>query len=958
MRSRSTIVALLIFCNLHAQKLVPDSHPEQGNPAAAAPEAPPFVSCPAGGPLGALDLKVQSGDQRLPFRTINHLSEADTLLYTPILRGKEKRPGEIALVLVPEKRQPGQDDIIVTDPKPADKPQSWKMTQTISVAALVYGPSGLSKKKVAKFLSQDEVLIAQLADYADKTAQAERLVTTLSNNESSAASVNAALNGFASQYGFAVQVDRSAPIAAQAETVFAAMNPQLATYNPLTSSTAEAAGQTASLATLAGTLFFGSPIGLAAGGTAMLLDLRAVAFPDTQFRASFAQPLTGSPSGLNLCGQQSPLPPHTRAAFIWASRIPNISAPAIRIGAANFVPMTQKTPLPVEVPDAGWKYLDRAREWALVNGTKKISVPVVKLGNQRALEINLTKVNVPPGDYKLTGFWDWTPLPVTGTVHVRPLSDFKDAHLDPASQDRLLENSGKLPVTVKGSDFEFTTKVELQKLNDEFATPEKIRFLLPKGLREGAQDHMDVQIDTGGLDPGPYKLLISQQDGDSHPVEFKVLPNPPKIDNLPIMVNQGVVTQHFVLKGERLEQVSKLEAPAAVLNLDPPGANQTERSVTVALKSSQKPGTLMTVQAYLKDHSEPLTFPRALEIIGPLPLIASSKLSLPTGMAIKVNSDEFPSGYTLNAMLDVKNIEPKSILRLACADGMGSRANLHIGEQTGSGYLQQLSPDQLFLAFETSGLPAGCVLQAVIDNGADGGSQPFKLAHILRVPQIASFTLADLLLQNGTRQYELTGLNLEMIDKLGWDEHKGLDVAGLPAPLPGQGLKQSIKINLPDPLISQTSLYVWLRGDNQGRATTVKAPPLPLDTLAVPGSPVQPGVSGDTAPTSSIAAGVSQNAAAKIPTTTTVASSQNPSSTGQTVTFVVKVNPADATGIITFILGQTSFGTATLNSGQASFTTSTLPAGAVPIKVEYSGDTKYAGSTSPALTQTVQAPAN
>src|SRR5581483_11969874 len=283
-----------------------------------------------------------TGGQDLPFRTINHLSEGDTLLYAPILRGKEKRPGEVALVLVPEKREPGQEDIVVTDPKSADKPQSWKIPRTISVAALVYGPSGLSKKKVAKFLSRDEVLIAQLADYADKTAQAEQLVATLSNSESSAASVNAALNGFASQYGFAVQVDRNAPAAAQAQTVFASMNPQLAAYNPLASSTAQGIGQTASLATMAAALFFGSPVGLAAGGTAMLLDLRSIAFPDTQFRASFVQPLPEN--GVNLCGQRGTTPPHTRVAYVWALRIPNAPAPQIHRGDASYIPLGEKSP--------------------------------------------------------------------------------------------------------------------------------------------------------------------------------------------------------------------------------------------------------------------------------------------------------------------------------------------------------------------------------------------------------------------------------------------------------------------------------------------------------------------------------------------------------------------------------------------------------------------------------------
>src|SRR5262249_49174652 len=141
----------------------------------------------------------------------------------------------------------------------------------------------------------------------------------------------------------------------------------------------------------------------------------------------------------------------------------------------------------------------------------KAVVPVVKLGNQKALEIDLTRANLPPGDYKLTGFWDWTPLEATGAVHILSLSDFQTAHLEPKSQDRLLSKSGKAPVTVTGSDFQFTTKVELKKLNDEFATAQEVRFLLPNGLRKGPQDHMDVQIDTQELDPGPYELLISQQ---------------------------------------------------------------------------------------------------------------------------------------------------------------------------------------------------------------------------------------------------------------------------------------------------------------------------------------------------------------------------------------------------------------------------------------------------------------
>ena len=922
MRLKTAIALLLAACLLQAQSKHPDASGELPNPAAAAPAAPPFVTCPAGAPLGAMDLQVEAGGEHLPFRTINHLSEGDTLYYAPILRGKAKREGEVALVLVPQKREHGQEDIIVTDPKPAGKPEEWKIEQTISVAALVYGPGGLNRKKVAKFLSRDEVLVAQLADYADKTAQAEQLVATLSNKESSAASVNAALNGFASEYGFAVQINRNAPPATQAATVFAAMNPQLAAYDPLANSTAQRAGQTASLATMAGTLFFGSPIGLAAGGTAMLLDLRSIAFPDTQFRASFAQPLAGTPTGVNLCGQQAPLPPHTRAAYIWASRVPNIAAPAIRIGAADYLPARQKTPLPVSVPEPGWKYLDRARRWALVENQRKVPISVVKLGNQQALELDLTKANVPPGEYKLTALWDWTPMEAAGTVHVLPLSEFQTAHLDPASQDRLLAKAGKVPVTLKGSDFEFTTKVEVQKLNDEFATPESVRYLLPKGLREGQQDHMDIQLDTSELDPGPYKLLISQQDGKSHAVNFKVLPNPPEISNLPILINQGSATQHFVLKGERLGLLSRLEAPGAVFHLSPPGGEQTERSLAVELKSSPSPGTALPVKAYIEDRSEPLAFPDALEITGPRPVIASSKLSLPEGMAIALHSDEFPAGSTLNAVLDVKNIGRQSTLRLACADGVGQPATLRIGEQTANWNLQQLSPDQLFLAFDTSNLPAGCSLEASIENGRDGGSQPFTLAHILRMPGIDSFSVGDAPPQNGDRQYTLTGQNLEMLAKLGWDAGKGLDIAGLPAPLPGPGLKQSMQVNLPDPPAPGSPLYVWLRGDaTKGRETTIKAPPLPAPVQAT--------------------------------TNITVEASEDPSNVGQPVTFVAKVTPDTATGTVTFMEGQIVLGTAALSSGEGTYTTSSLPAGSLSITAVYGGNPNDAASTSSVLTQTV-----
>jgi hypothetical protein len=836
-------VALFLLNGQNAT--APTSFKSRNTPEQMPSEAPPPITCPAGGPIGAVDLRVRSslGGDPLPFRTINHLSEGDTVLYSPILRGREKRPGEVSLVMVPAKRKPDKDALIVTDPKPAEKPQEWKISETISLVAFVYGPEGLSKKKVKGFLSRDDLLIAQLADYAEKTAQTEALLQALSSINSSSESVNAALTGFASQYGFSVQLDRTAPPQVQAETLFATMNPQLASYDPLTPSTGAKIGQTASVATAAATLFFGSPIGLAAGGTAMLLDLRAIAFPGTEFRSSFAQALHDD-RALNLCGQRTPAPPHTRVAYLWANRIPNVPPPSIRIGNADFIPTTQKTPVPVEVPDPQWKYLERARAWALQNAqNQKTPVAVLKLANQKAVEIDLSKAKLPPGDYHLAGYWDWTPFQATGEVHVRPLSDFERARLQPASQDRLIAKTGKIPVTLEGNDFEFTTKLELKKAADEFATAQSVRFILPKGLRKGPQDHIDVQIDTSDLEPGEYSLLVSQQDGKDHPVNIKVLPPVSKIDNLPILANQGIAAQHYVLKGERLNLLARLDAPGVAFDLDPAALTEAERNVTVHLKSDPRPGTVLPIKAYLADRNEPLTLPNALRITGPLPVIASFKLSLPPDMAIAIKSGEFPAGYTLSAMLDVKNVEPRSMLRLACLDDVGPHLSLHPGEQTETASLQQLSPDQLFLSFDTSAWPAACSIQAVIDNGSGGKSEPLTLGNIIRLPQIDDFKLGDFKLSDGppgTHVGVLTGRNLEMIEKVGWDQANGSNVPGLPSPIPGQGQKQSLRVNLPDPPTPHAVIYLWLRGEKTGRVTTIMNSAPASNTASPPSSTPPP----------------------------------------------------------------------------------------------------------------------
>ncbi|MGZ4198799.1 MAG: Ig-like domain repeat protein, partial [Thermoleophilia bacterium] len=92
----------------------------------------------------------------------------------------------------------------------------------------------------------------------------------------------------------------------------------------------------------------------------------------------------------------------------------------------------------------------------------------------------------------------------------------------------------------------------------------------------------------------------------------------------------------------------------------------------------------------------------------------------------------------------------------------------------------------------------------------------------------------------------------------------------------------------------------------------------------------------------------------KAATTTTLKSSANPSTSGQSVTFTAKVSPAGATGSVTFKDGSTVLGTATLAGGSATLTTSTLAVGSHTITAVYGGNTNCAGSTSATLTQVVK----
>jgi autotransporter-associated beta strand protein len=94
-------------------------------------------------------------------------------------------------------------------------------------------------------------------------------------------------------------------------------------------------------------------------------------------------------------------------------------------------------------------------------------------------------------------------------------------------------------------------------------------------------------------------------------------------------------------------------------------------------------------------------------------------------------------------------------------------------------------------------------------------------------------------------------------------------------------------------------------------------------------------------------------------TTITLSSSPNPAVFGQPVTFTATVTTTVSglgtpTGTVTFMEGNTTLGTGSLNaSGIATFTSATLSVGSHAITARYNGDGTFAANTSSVLTETV-----
>jgi hypothetical protein len=740
----------------------------------------------------------------LPMRQVNNILSGYRINYKPLdLPGDLKKDAKLTLVMVPEA---ASHQVTVLQPQLAASRDEWTAPFAARIVVLVFAPQGLDEKRLTNLVTADSNLVAALADYADQTADVEagiRAARQLQEEEDE-------------------QDSASVPAATPAErALFAlvrALNPSVSSYNPL------AGGRLAGPATLMGKgvdAFFENAGGFVPGG-GILPAVKSWLLPDTEFRSVYGVP--ADPNGMTLCAQLQ-TKSRNKVAYLWAYRLSNSGPPSLAVSKDGDLPIGMRTSLPVKFDkSANWSLLNNVYDWTLVRDggpTPPLRVSLQPVPEERALRLDLRKFPGPPGAYRIQGRWDWDSFQVKGDVRLHRLDDFKTAHPTPKSQDALITNTGVVPVELIGADFVFADHAWLHRPSSSRQIP--VDF--PAAPHSASSDRLQVGVDTDGLHPGPYMLALARIDGMVANIALQVLPPVPKLDTPGPRVNIGETDQHVIFTGTGLDRIERLECDAADITLDPSNEDGTRRGATIRLNNGAKAGDRPVLRATVKGMAEPVRYSKVLEVAGPRPRILDAKASFANDLTIMPQEGEIPADSWVSFALHVEPASTNASLTLQCADASRTvqPLKLHVGEKQVSAQLIASGADAWFLSLDPGAAgQSGCTLTAVMDVEDLGKSDPFPLGKIIRLPRIESFAMTD---EKSTKGFygTLTGFDLETIAKTGWDAQNGVAVAELPRPVVGEGSKQTLRISMPWPSPSpKAPLFVWLRGEDQGRATKVQ----------------------------------------------------------------------------------------------------------------------------------------
>jgi hypothetical protein len=553
-------------------------------------------------------------------------------------------------------------------------------------------------------------------------------------------------------------------------------------------------------------------------------------FPDTDFRAAFAQPATAN--DMELCTTQKDTAKRTRKAYLWVRRVPDTGPPAATLPATAHVPLDWKSEIKVTCATrVQLRNLTRARDWRLVSDDHHTSVPVkVDVGSSAdTLTLDLKKSALTPGKYKLAALWDWTPFDVTGTVEVHKFADLSTAKVTPESEDNLVQGSGTVAVKLTGPDFEFVHKLALVKAGSQNATAKDLSLNLDQGKQGGEQHSLQTEVDTSNLDAGRYLLMLTQLNGAIQPVPLTIHPPNPKLSNLPLRANLGEKEQTLILQGSGLDRITRIISDGAEWTLAPAPKGNSEvkqRKVTLQLASKAHKDEFLNASLYVVGISKALPVADAVHVVGPRPKITDVRASFPKQTDIALGKQEIPAGSAVSFAIHAEHMGASPAVTLACNNDSETRQTLtlHPGENSGAAQLDFAGSGVLFLSVDPGAVgQSGCLLDATVTDPVTGSSNAYDLGRVTRLPQITKFSLSNQKLGDALFEGTLTGRDLQMIERTGWSPDTGYPVQGIPTPVPGSSQQQTLKIEMPwPPPGPHAPIYIWLRGENSGRLTEMR----------------------------------------------------------------------------------------------------------------------------------------
>lgn len=754
---------------------------------AATPRTPVCVGSTALGSFRLL-VKPANGKPSLPLRQVNRIAAGDKITYQPInLPADLRKDAKLALVVAPADTET-DGNVTVLEPKPASGAAEWVAPFRAGVVGVVFGPQGLDEKRLTSLVSRDEEVITQLAQYAEQTAELELTIAELHTMEET-------------EEAFSKPV-RYNPSEQALLALLRSVNPAAASYDPFGAGRRQGPTTKGGMAAAG---FFDNAGAIVPGGGA-LSGLKGFLMPDTEFRSVFAQP--EGVDGVTFCGQRPRARTRNKITYFWAYRLLSSAAPTMEVVGQPDLQAGRRNIVPVRLEaGADNDALDKFYDWRL-EGRAAAAVRVKAIPGSKALLVDLADFKGAPGKYQLASKWDWDAVAVRGELVVHAASNLKAAR--PVSgASAIFAESGIQHLRFDSADFHFVEQAELVRPGG-WRGARTLDF----AVTGATANQLEVAIDSARLEPGRALLRLTSSTGATEELPVEIVPPMPKLDGLPWRANLGETRQRIAVRSAELDRIESimLERGEGVYR---------DGVLEVTLPAGAKPGDRIAGTLMLKGYAAKAVLPGLLQVAPKLPRITEAKAAPAAENGVALRAGELPAGTMMGFLLKVEGGEDGAVT-VNCAEAArilqavtvrpGERRELARLERTGEGTL-------LLMADPAIGQP-GCTLQAAIELEGAGKSAPAALGKVVRLPQLSKFTWLEE--KSGEGYFaEIEGRDLESIARAGWEAGKGVAVTSVP--MSASRDTQTIRISLPWPPPSpRAPLYIWLRGDTEGRLTKLK----------------------------------------------------------------------------------------------------------------------------------------